>query len=128
MLYNAEQDKISANETPTDSFTTLDASATIHLFEGPAGDVDLVLIGTNLTDSVGRNAVSFTKDHVLLPGRRSGRCCISRAERRRHPGGRLAAGMPGLTLVGACRVISAPIFGTQEISRFSESWYHVTVI
>ena len=68
-LYNAEQDKVSANETTTDSFTTLDASATIHLFEGPIGDVDLVLIGTNLTDSVGRNAVSFTKDFVMLPGR-----------------------------------------------------------
>jgi iron complex outermembrane receptor protein len=68
-LYNAEQDKVAVNETATDSFTTLDASATIHLFEGPAGDVDLVLSGTNLTDSVGRNHVSFTKDHVLLPGR-----------------------------------------------------------
>ena len=33
------------------------------------GDVDLVLSGTNLTDSVGRNAVSFTKDFVVLPGR-----------------------------------------------------------
>ncbi len=68
VLYNAEQDKVSVNETPTESFTTLNASATIHLFEGPVGDIDLVLIGTNLTDSVGRNAVSFTKDHVLLPG------------------------------------------------------------
>jgi iron complex outermembrane receptor protein len=68
VLYNAEQDKVAANETTTDSFTTLDASATIHLFSGSAGDVDLVLVGTNLTDSVGRNAVSFTKDHVLLPG------------------------------------------------------------
>ncbi|HWM28607.1 MAG TPA: TonB-dependent receptor, partial [Woeseiaceae bacterium] len=67
-LYHAEQDKVSVNETPTDSFTTLNASATIHLFEGPVGDVDLVLSGTNLTDSVGRNHVSFTKDHVLLPG------------------------------------------------------------
>ncbi len=68
-LYHAKQDEVSVNETPTDSFTTLDTSATIHLFEGPAGDVDLVLSGTNLTDSVGRNHISFTKDHVLLPGR-----------------------------------------------------------
>jgi iron complex outermembrane receptor protein len=68
VLYNAEQDEVALNETPTESFTTLDASATIHLFSGPAGDVDLVLIGTNLTDSVGRNHVSFTKDHVVLPG------------------------------------------------------------
>jgi iron complex outermembrane receptor protein len=68
-LYHAEQDKLAQNETPTDSYTTLDASATIHLFEGPGGDVDLVLSGTNLTDSVGRNHVSFTKDFVELPGR-----------------------------------------------------------
>jgi iron complex outermembrane receptor protein len=68
-LYHAEQDEVALNETPTESFTTLDASATIHLFSGPAGDVDLVLIGTNLTDSVGRNHVSFTKDFVELPGR-----------------------------------------------------------
>jgi hypothetical protein len=27
------------------------------------------LTGTNLTDSVGRNHVSFTKDFVVLPGR-----------------------------------------------------------
>jgi hypothetical protein len=60
---------VGLNDTPTDSFTTVDASATIHLFSGPAGDVDLVLSGTNLTDSVGRNAVSFTKDFVVLPGR-----------------------------------------------------------
>jgi iron complex outermembrane receptor protein len=68
-LFHGEQDKVGVNETPTDSYTTLDASATIHLFEGPGGDVDLVLSGTNLTDSVGRNHVSFTKDFVELPGR-----------------------------------------------------------
>jgi iron complex outermembrane receptor protein len=69
VLYNAEQDKVGLNETPTDSFTTVDASATIHLFRGAVGEVNLVLSGTNLTDSVGHNAVSFTKDFVQLPGR-----------------------------------------------------------
>jgi iron complex outermembrane receptor protein len=69
VLYHAEQDKVGANETPTASFTTVDASATIHLFRGAMGEVNLVLSGTNLTDSVGRNHVSFTKDYVLLPGR-----------------------------------------------------------
>ena len=68
-LYHGEQDRIAANETPTDSYTTVDASATIHLHEGSGGDIDLVLSGTNLTDSVGRNHVSFTKDFVELPGR-----------------------------------------------------------
>jgi iron complex outermembrane receptor protein len=69
VLYNAEQDNVGLNETPTDSFITVDASATIHLFRGTLGEVNLVLSGTNLTDSVGRNAVSFTKDFVQLPGR-----------------------------------------------------------
>ena len=68
-LYHGKQDKIAANETPTKAYTTVDASATINLYEGSAGDVDLVLSGTNLTDSVGRNHVSFTKDFVELPGR-----------------------------------------------------------
>ena len=68
-LHSFEQDEIAVNETPTKGFTTLDASATIHLFEGPGGDVDLVLSGTNLTNSVQRNHVSFTKDYVVLPGR-----------------------------------------------------------
>ena len=68
-LHSFEQDEIAGNETKTDGFTTLDASATIHLFEGPSGDVDLVLSGTNLTDSIQRNHVSFTKDYVVLPGR-----------------------------------------------------------
>ena len=68
-LFHGKQDKVAQNETPTDSYTTLDASATIHLYEGPGGDVDLVLTGSNLTDSVGRNHISFTKDFVQLPGR-----------------------------------------------------------
>jgi len=68
-LYHGEQDKIAANETPTKADTTVDASATIHLYEGSGGDVDLVLSGTNLTDSVGRSAVSFTKVFVELAGR-----------------------------------------------------------
>ena len=68
-LFHGKQDEVAQNETPTDSYTTLDASATINLYEGPGGDVDLVLSGSNLTDSVGRNHVSFTKDFVELPGR-----------------------------------------------------------
>jgi iron complex outermembrane receptor protein len=68
-LYHGEQDEVAENETPSASFTTVDASATIQLHEGPGGNVDLVLSATNLTDSVGRNHVSFTKDFVVLPGR-----------------------------------------------------------
>lgn len=63
-----EQDRVSARETPTDSHTLLNASASYRLF---AGDTvtDLVLRGTNLTDEVARNHVSFLKDDVPMPGR-----------------------------------------------------------
>lgn len=64
-----EQDKIAANETPTDGYTTLDAAATFRAYEGDGGALDLSLIGVNLTDELARNHVSFTKDHVALPGR-----------------------------------------------------------
>ena len=69
VLHAEEPDKIAAHETPTPGFTTLDASAIFHLYRGPEGDLDLALFGANLTDSVQRNHVSFTKDHVVQPGR-----------------------------------------------------------
>jgi iron complex outermembrane receptor protein len=68
-LYNAAQEEVGVNEMPTGSFITVDASATIHLARGAAGEVNLVLSVSNLTDSVGHNHVSFTKDFVQLPGR-----------------------------------------------------------
>jgi iron complex outermembrane recepter protein len=69
VLHAAEQDKVAAHETPTEGYTTVGASAIFHLYRGDAGDVDLALIGSNLTDSVQRNHVSFNKGFVLQPGR-----------------------------------------------------------
>ncbi|HEY4265993.1 MAG TPA: TonB-dependent receptor [Micropepsaceae bacterium] len=63
------QDKTDAHETPTPGFTNVDASAVFHVYRGQEGDFDVALVATNLTDAVERNAVSFTKDHVLQPGR-----------------------------------------------------------
>ena len=68
-LHNAAQEEIGVKETPTNGFITVDASATIHLARAAAGEVNLVLSASNLTDSVGRNHVSFTKNFVQLPGR-----------------------------------------------------------
>ena len=68
-LHNAAQEEIGVKETPTNSFIAVDASATIHLARAAAGEVNLVLSASNLTDSVGRNHVSFTKNFVQLPGR-----------------------------------------------------------
>ena len=64
-----KQDKVEAHEPPTDGFTTVDASAVFHVYRGDQGDVDIALIGSNLTDSVQRNHVSFNKEFVLQPGR-----------------------------------------------------------
>jgi hypothetical protein len=69
VLHANSQNKIDVHETPTPGFTSVDASAVFHVYRGPEGDFDVALVGTNLTDAVERNAVSFTKDHVLQPGR-----------------------------------------------------------
>ena len=69
VLHATEQNKVEAHETPTDGYTTLGASAVFHVYRGEAGDMDIALIGSNLTDSVQRNHVSFNKDFVLQPGR-----------------------------------------------------------
>jgi len=69
VLRVSEQDKVAVHETPTDGYTTLSASAVFHIYRGERSDVDLALIGSNLTDSVQRNNVSFNKDFVLQPGR-----------------------------------------------------------
>ena len=68
-LYHGKQDKIAANETPTEGLHDGGCIRDDPSLRRSGGDVDLVLSGTNLTDSVGRNHVSFTKDFVELPGR-----------------------------------------------------------
>jgi iron complex outermembrane receptor protein len=64
----AEQDRIAANELPTDGYAFLNASVAYRLFVG-ATVWDLRLAGHNLTDAEGRNHVSFLKDLAPLPGR-----------------------------------------------------------
>jgi iron complex outermembrane receptor protein len=64
----AKQDRIAANELPTDGYVFLNASVGYRLFVG-ATVWDLRLAGHNLTDAEGRNHVSFLKDLAPLPGR-----------------------------------------------------------
>ena len=66
----AEQNKVGAFDSKTDSFTMIDASATVRisLLEDRI-PVSLTVAGQNLNDVRGRNAVAFNKDEVLLPGR-----------------------------------------------------------
>jgi iron complex outermembrane receptor protein len=68
-LHTARQDDVAANETPTGGFTMLDASATFRLLDTETGALDVSLSTSNLLDDTARNHVSFTKGHVLLPGR-----------------------------------------------------------
>jgi iron complex outermembrane recepter protein len=63
-----EQDRVAANETPTDGHTLLNAMAGYRFFTDRLV-TDVILRGTNLTDEEARNHVSFLKDEVPLPGR-----------------------------------------------------------
>ena len=62
------QDRLAENETPTDSYTMVNASVGYRFFTEHQV-YDLLLRGTNLTDREARNHVSFLKDRVPLPGR-----------------------------------------------------------
>jgi iron complex outermembrane receptor protein len=69
ILNTTAQHRVASNETPTEGYVILDAAATVRLFTGEDGTLALTLAGSNLTNEAARNHVSFTKDHVELPGR-----------------------------------------------------------
>ena len=62
------QDRIASFETPTDSYTLLNASVGYRFFARQTVH-DVLLRGTNLTDELARNSVSFLKDIMPMPGR-----------------------------------------------------------
>ena len=66
--YSGEQTRTAIAETRTPGFTSVDA----QLGWRPIIDsqqVEIVLVGRNLTDSTQRNSVALNKDDVVLPGR-----------------------------------------------------------
>ncbi|MBX7184095.1 MAG: TonB-dependent receptor, partial [Vicinamibacteria bacterium] len=63
------QERVSEFETPTPGYTFVNATVSYRIFGGSHTVTDLLLRGTNLTDSLGRNHVSYLKDLVPLPGR-----------------------------------------------------------
>lgn len=63
------QDRVSEFETPTEGYTFINATVSYRIFGGSRTLTDLVLRGTNLTNALGRNHVSYLKDEVPLPGR-----------------------------------------------------------
>ncbi|GAA0472756.1 TonB-dependent receptor [Parasphingorhabdus litoris] len=62
------QNRVSAFETPTDSFTMVNASAAWRPF-GKEGGVTLLAAANNIFDVKARRHASFTKDFVPLAGR-----------------------------------------------------------
>jgi iron complex outermembrane receptor protein len=64
----ARDDHLATAETPTAGFVSFDAQALWRPFE-KSPDIEIALIGRNLTDRLQRNAVSLNKDEVIMPGR-----------------------------------------------------------
>jgi iron complex outermembrane recepter protein len=64
----ARDDHLATAETPTAGFLSLDAHALWHPFD-KSPEIEIALVGRNLTDRLQRNAVSLNKDEVILPGR-----------------------------------------------------------
>ena len=67
MRHVAEQDRLAANELPTDSFTLVNLRASMKPLEDPA--VLIFAEARNLTDEEGREHASFLKDIAPMPGR-----------------------------------------------------------
>ncbi|WP_340588662.1 TonB-dependent receptor [Erythrobacter alti] len=66
--WHDKQSNLAPLETPTDSFTHVNASLAWHPFEGEENFTLLAQVD-NIFDVEGRRATSFTKDFVPLPGR-----------------------------------------------------------
>lgn len=63
----ARDERLAPAETPTAGFASVDAQAMWRPFQ--PRDIEIALVGRNLTDRLQRNAVSLNKDEVMLPGR-----------------------------------------------------------
>jgi iron complex outermembrane receptor protein len=66
--YN-KQDKVAANETPTDGYTLVDAHVAYHRDVNDRAAWEVFLDGSNLTGQEARVHTSFLKDTVVLPDR-----------------------------------------------------------
>jgi iron complex outermembrane receptor protein len=68
LRHTLAKDQTATDETRTGGFTFLNASLA-HRVETDVAKFDLVVSGNNLLNQRARDAVSFLKDEVLLPGR-----------------------------------------------------------
>ncbi len=67
LKYTGMQNNVGAFETPTKGFASVDAQVAWRPFSDK--DVEVSLVGHNLTDRIQRNAIALNKDDVVLPGR-----------------------------------------------------------
>ncbi len=67
-LYAGRQDQFGAFDTPTPSYVELNANVAWRPVRSNP-NFEIALVGDNLADTVQRNAASFNKDIVVLPGR-----------------------------------------------------------
>jgi iron complex outermembrane receptor protein len=68
IAWSGAQNKVAANETPTDGYTFVNASVAWRPLRGN-DNVTVLLKGENLFNATGRLATSLTKDYTPLPGR-----------------------------------------------------------
>ncbi len=69
LIYAGRQDKYGAFDTPTPSYVALDGQLALRPFAAHP-NVELALVGQNLTNDVQRLATALNKDEVVMPGRR----------------------------------------------------------
>jgi iron complex outermembrane receptor protein len=69
VLRVAARDDTAPFETPTDGYTDLCANVAWRVYEQNGTALDVTLAGRNLANVEQRNAVSFVKDDVVMPGR-----------------------------------------------------------
>ena len=68
LKYTGRQDNVGFAETETAGFVSLDAQASWRPLRD-SQQLEIVLIGRNLTDTTQRNAIALNKEDVVLPGR-----------------------------------------------------------
>jgi len=66
--YAGAQNKTAFAETPTKGYVSVDAEAAWRPLASKP-NLELAVVGRNLTDRIQRNAVSLNKDDIILPGR-----------------------------------------------------------
>ncbi|WP_375249940.1 TonB-dependent receptor [Sphingomonas sp.] len=69
LIYAGRQDKYGAFDTATPSYVSLDSQIAVRPFNSHP-NVEIALVGQNLTDDVQRLATALNKDEVVMPGRR----------------------------------------------------------